>query len=122
MIEINKVIAFIAFFNSIFDDKNKNNSIKKVNKIKYICEEILNLLAFVSVFLIIKKKLILVISLICSNFVSNNNNPSQYAIICLFNYGLHLLNIYYFIKTHFFINIVIPSKITVITKLVLIAT
>jgi len=51
---IYKVIAFIPLLNQIFYDKNKNGSVKGENRI-------LNLLAFVSVFLMIRT--IFVISL-----------------------------------------------------------
>ena len=55
MVEIYKVIAFIPLLDQIFDDKNKNGSVKGPIITKYTCAGILDLLAFVSVFLMIRK-------------------------------------------------------------------
>jgi len=75
MVEIYKVIAFIPFLDQIFDDKNKNGSVKGrgTNNNQYTCAVILNLLAFVSLFLMIRKIDICNIFL-RGHFVSDDNN------------------------------------------------
>jgi len=55
MVEIYKVIAYIPILNQIFDDKNKNSRVKGVSN-SHVCKcGILNLLAFVGVFLMIRE-------------------------------------------------------------------
>ena len=55
MVEIYKVIAYIPLFNQIFDDKNKNGSLKGANNNQVCKGGISNLLAFFGVFLMIRK-------------------------------------------------------------------
>jgi len=55
MVEIYKVIAYIPLLNQIFEDKNKNGSVKKANNNQVYMRGILNLLAIVSIFLVIRK-------------------------------------------------------------------
>jgi len=83
MVEIYKVIAYIPLFNQIFDDKNKNGSAKGANNNQVYMRGNLNLLAIVNVFLMIRKMYNCDIPL-RSHFVSDDNNPSRYAITCIF--------------------------------------
>jgi len=84
MVEIYKVIAYIPLLNLIFDDKNKNGSVRGANNNQVYMHGILNLLAIVSVFLMIRKIYIYDIPL-RSHFVSDDNNPRRYAITILFH-------------------------------------
>jgi len=72
MVEIYKVIAYcIPLLDQIFYDNHKNASIKEAHN-NQVYAGILNLLAFVGVFLIMRKIVIYDI-----HFVSNDNNPSH---------------------------------------------
>ena len=53
--EIYKVIAFIPLLNQIFDDNIKNGSVKGANNNQVYMSGILNFLAIVSVFLMVRK-------------------------------------------------------------------
>lgn len=87
MVEISKVIAYnIQLLDQIFDDKNKNSSIKENNNNQVCMGGISNWLAFVSVFLMIIKIDVCDIPL-RSHLVCDDNNQSRHAITRFFNHG-----------------------------------
>jgi len=78
MVEIYKVIAFIPLLDQIFDDKNKNGSVKVANNNQVYMRGNFELVSFCQrVFDICDIPL-------RSHSVSDDNNPSQYAITYIF--------------------------------------
>jgi len=78
MVEIHKVIAYIPLLYQIFDDKNKNGSVKGANNNNVFMRGNF----YASVFFMIRKNVIYDIPL-RSHFVPGDNNFCRCAITCI---------------------------------------